>query len=320
MNFMCEVCEDTFDGQFFLNAHMKNHFEICIICDEIFKTLRELEAHKATAHEKLDFKEEIFHKDNRELEQDQTDENIDTKIQCELCNEEFEFENDLLSHFESVHESNIEEESEVQTDHEKHKECMPRKSSTNLKGSRRKCNQCGKTFSQKNLKRHIETIHENKSGKELKKCDFCNESFRFGVGLKLHIKTVHSKKKTDCDDCGKIFKKRGELRLHIRTAHSKKKTNCDECSQRFKTRQDLETHMNSVHNGWKCDQCNKRFGRHYRLKQHHSFEHEGLSKPKCNQCDITFSNNDSLAVHIKSVHENGKVLFKRQCEECDEKI
>lgn len=78
--------------------------------------------------------------------------------------------------------------------------------------------------------------------------------------------------------------------------------------------------MNSVHNGWKCDQCNKRFGKHYRLKQHHSFEHEGLSKPKCSLCDITFSNNDSLAVHIKNFHENGKVLIKRQCEECDEKF
>lgn len=63
---------------------MKNHFEICIICDEIFKTLQELEAHKGTAHEKLDSKEEIFDQDNHELEQDQTDENIDKNIQCEL--------------------------------------------------------------------------------------------------------------------------------------------------------------------------------------------------------------------------------------------
>lgn len=44
-------------------------------------------------------------------------------------------------------------------------------------------------------------------------------------------------------------------------------------------------------------------------------------KPKCNQCDITFSNNKSLAVlHIKNFHENGKVLIKKQCEQCDEEF
>ena len=49
----------------------------------------------------------------RKLEQDQIDENIDMNIQCD---EEFKCENDLQSHFETVHKSNIETDSKVQSD------------------------------------------------------------------------------------------------------------------------------------------------------------------------------------------------------------
>ena len=52
----------------------------------------------------------------RKLEQDQIDENIDMSIQCEQCDEEFKSKNDLQSHFETVHKSNIETDSKVQSD------------------------------------------------------------------------------------------------------------------------------------------------------------------------------------------------------------
>ena len=124
----------------------------------------------------------------------------------------------------------------------------------------------------------------------MKKCDYCNQTFRFEVGLKSHIKTVHSNKKPE--------------------------PNCDNCDQKFKTRQDLQTHMKIVHNGWQCKECEKTFGNSYLLKEHYGFEHEGLTKPKCNQCGKTFLNNNSLRNHINNVH--GKDLNEKLCDDCGE--
>ena len=49
-NCRCQVCDEAFALQSFLNADMKSHFEICKISDKTFKIFQELEA-----HEKLDF-------------------------------------------------------------------------------------------------------------------------------------------------------------------------------------------------------------------------------------------------------------------------
>ena len=37
-------------------------------------------------------------------------------MQCEQCDEQFKYKNDLQSHFETVHKSNVETDSKVQSD------------------------------------------------------------------------------------------------------------------------------------------------------------------------------------------------------------
>ena len=58
-------------------------------------------------------------------------------------------------------------------------------------GVKYKCQQCDKGFSHpRNLKRHIETIHD---GVKKYKCDFCGKDFNQSAHLKGHIINAHIK-------------------------------------------------------------------------------------------------------------------------------
>ena len=54
----------------------------------------------------------------------------------------------------------------------------------------RKCDSCGKTFSQaSNLKVHINSVH---NGQKDHKCDLCRKAFSEAGKLKKHINEVHN--------------------------------------------------------------------------------------------------------------------------------
>ena len=93
----------------------------------MFKSFRSTQA---TAHQKLDFIEEILdEQDNHEIEgnskfmtmnKTKIEENIDMKIhsQCNQCDDKCKFENDLHWHVETLHKSYIEIEPKVCSDQE----------------------------------------------------------------------------------------------------------------------------------------------------------------------------------------------------------
>ena len=62
-------------------------------------------------------------------------------------------------------------------------------------GSKSNCSICDHSFSgssvQSNLKRHIESIHENKKHK----CSICNLDFTQKCSLKNHFRSVHENEK-----------------------------------------------------------------------------------------------------------------------------
>ena len=97
------------------------------------------------------------------------------------------------------------------------------------------CKDCGKTFTaDRNLKRHIYTVHE---GNKNYKCIHCDRYFGFKQVMERHIENVHNNqtevivkidpkikikiKSHKCEVCGKSFTQAAKLKKHIDDVHLK---------------------------------------------------------------------------------------------------
>ena len=143
-----------------------------------------------------------------------------------------------------------------------------------------KCNDCGKTFSQKgDLNRHIRSVHE---GKKPFKCNICGTAFPYTHSLNRHLRSVHEGKKPfKCNVCGAKFFQNDQLKVHIESVHEGKKP-------------------------FKCNDCGKAFSQKSGLKQHIESVHEGKNPFICSICDAGFSRKGSMNGHIDSVHKGNK--------------
>merc|ERR1712110_843477 len=91
----------------------------------------------------------------------------------------------------------------------------------------------------------------------------------------------------------------------------------------FGSLSDLRRHLGSLHfklKMHKCLQCDASFSEKFKLNVHIKSVHEGIKKlyksnqHRCSFCNGSFSRPSSLAEHIKSVHENIKDI---KCELCN---
>ena len=143
-----------------------------------------------------------------------------------------------------------------------------------------KCKGCKKTFvSEKNLNRHIETIHE---GGNLFDCSICDESFAREDTLKRHISKVHEGSEAlKYPKCDETFNRKDNFQRHISSAHEGKKK-------------------------FQCSQCDKSYARKDLLKNHITSFHEGKKPWKCNLCEAAFPRKDTLVKHKSQVHGDKK--------------
>ena len=81
------------------------------------------------------------------------------------------------------------------------------------KDQKLQCKLCDKHFaSKRNLKNHINMVHE---GKKPFRCKMCGNNFATSLVLKRHINTVHDKKKPfKCNFCPKHFGRKDNLKTH----------------------------------------------------------------------------------------------------------
>ena len=70
------------------------------------------------------------------------------------------------------------------------------------------------------LKKHVESIHENKESYECPNCDY---SFSLKGNLKRHIKSVHENRKPNkCSICEYSCYESRNLKVHIESVHKGK--------------------------------------------------------------------------------------------------
>jgi KRAB domain-containing zinc finger protein len=158
------------------------------------------------------------------------------------------------------------------------KESKPTRMAPTSSKSKAKCDVCAKSYyCKRDLKRHVETVHENKKPH---KCDLCGSSFGLLGALKSHIKSVHKDSETShkCKVCDKTFGLLSNLKRHVVTVHNIKKFACDQCPIAFIDRPSLHEHIQMVH--------------------------EKMNPHNCNICGLSFWKLSNVARHLKTVHKN----------------
>ena len=180
------------------------------------------------------------------------------------------------------------------------------------------CNICQKNFTKKYLKRHKDSVHNEKKPFG---CSICPSRFVSKGDMNRHVAVVHEKKKPfQCSLCQKNFSKNPDLNRHVATVHEGKKPfTCDICSKSFAERKTLKTHIKVVHEGqkrFKCNVCYNNFTQKQHLLGHIAAVHEGKRPYNCNICHISLASNQSVKRHISSVHEGKKPFTCDACSRC----
>ena len=84
-------------------------------------------------------------------------------------------------------------------------------------------------------------------------CSLCPSGFSYSKDLRIHIETVHEGKRPHvCPKCDAKFARREKLKKHLLRVHEKiKPFVCNYCGHGFFDNYHLKTHINNVHEGKK---------------------------------------------------------------------
>ena len=156
------------------------------------------------------------------------------------------------------------------------------------------CSKCDKSFMEiRNLKSHIQIVHE---GKKPFPCKLCDKSCRSAFYLKKHMEGFHEGKKPfQCDYCGFRTTAKQKLTIHIEGTHEGKKHYCSYCDKNYTQRGTLISHMR-LHTGKgliECNKCDFKAEDNHILKRHEK-NHENDSKfvGKVSNSDIDLINRE----------------------------
>ena len=152
-------------------------------------------------------------------------------------------------------------------------------------------------------------------------CNICDKEFRFNLGLKKHMQSVHgetnyqleNQKKYYCDYCEYFSYKLSSVKTHSFLVHPnpRLKYDCHICKQQFLSKETARAHRNSkahklnvqlkkeVTDQVTCCYCSQEFMDNQELKTHLETKHP-LDLPQCLLCSERFFFQQELSVHLKS--------------------
>uniref|UniRef100_A0A1B0D0Y5 Uncharacterized protein n=1 Tax=Phlebotomus papatasi TaxID=29031 RepID=A0A1B0D0Y5_PHLPP len=182
------------------------------------------------------------------------------------------------------------------------------------------CKSCGKDFSRRGFKEHMENYH-GKVRRYPCPVTECKNQYDSEFGLNRHLKGAHdlenpklpTNKVWVCEVCKKEFNEFSALKFHRKTHQvptqssgtnteiNGKKYVCTLCGHKNDTADNLRIHLMSSHvkeKVWSCDQCPYTARQQLSLKQHEKVVHQGVKDFHCMLCDGSFTRAEHLKVHM----------------------
>jgi len=265
---------------------------------------------------------------------------------CALCDVQFRYYSELMSHIEEVHSdlmlkkllthkskcqtkpSNISALcKEIVTDEPQFEEHMD----TELDGLQTfSCFSCKKTFVRSaTLKRHIKlfhtdegplecnNLHEVRSNQRPFICTHCDQKFVTFEKLLIHGRSCPNQVAYKCSECMKVFLNENQLKEHVKIAHEDLQTlmgaTCVEAVPRSAR---LHRHIRRVHSiksPFECTECLKAFTKSSALESHIKFAHSSERLFQCAECDKKFLLSSHLKDHVMQLHTNIRPFTCRHC-------
>eukprot|EP00092_Neocalanus_flemingeri_P023646 GFUD01025648.1.p1 GENE.GFUD01025648.1~~GFUD01025648.1.p1 ORF type:complete len:932 (-),score=207.05 GFUD01025648.1:76-2871(-) len=155
---------------------------------------------------------------------------------------------------------------------------------------------------------------------DLIKCNECDNTFRFNLGLKKHMRSAHNQPdfeledqpKYFCDYCTYFCFKTSSLKAHQFLVHSnsKLKYDCFICKKQFANKETSLAHRNSLSHKMnsinkeeniecrECNFCSEQFFDLDELKEHLEISHT-QELPQCHLCGGLFHFHQEVSVHIR---------------------
>lgn len=182
------------------------------------------------------------------------------------------------------------------------------------------CKKCEfETFSLKELSKHMNRQHKDKSMLFKFSCEKCkyytttkgflnqhlSKHSNSELEEKYSVNLVEDEKKIYyCNDCEYQNPVYGNLKRHVEVYHLGIKYQCDQCGYAATRPENLTKHIESKHlklHKWKCEQCDKTFIYRPTLKVHIDTVHLGIKFP-CTLCKSEFNIKGNLTKHMKVYH------------------
>lgn len=318
--------------------------KFCYICQEFFKTNKELMEHKET-HLDCPLCNEKFNKYSLLISHRRKNH---LTYPCNICGKILNTSTGLERHVRRLHlqtNNGIEEDFNLKSEINKETFCNICQllfSSFNEMVVHRKthfdCPVCDETF--ENYKEMSK--HKFKEHKLINPCKFCDTVLKTVRGLETHVRSVHLNEKSNfCDLCPRTFYAKHTLTRHQKTVHgtntSKIKINvldemksveipevvynvpnegknhfCNICQNFYSSLKELLIHK-KIHK--ECPVCKLKFVTHSLMIKHRREEHKNDNI--CKYCSKSLLTTLVLERHVRIIHFNEKL---EKCLICNERF